>query len=179
MTAALATQAFFAPMLIWLGSLLLLAGQLGILHFVETRVVVGILDRKLVTYFIATFGFGALYYYITRFAAPLIAALFPEHSKNAETTASVMLGAWALACTGIAFHYSMDVSKFGGRRLLRFPKSIYESDPIIVRHLWIKLFNVVNFTPHAISHAFPAISSWSLPHRRQNPRAGYSHLDCA
>ncbi|MGC5032199.1 hypothetical protein [Micromonospora sp. DT229] len=140
--------AFVSPFGIWLLSLALLAGQLLFLLFVETRLASGIIDRKLSDYLLAIFGIGALIQYDGSIALPLVTSIYPEHLREeVRESAIALLGGLSLFSMATAFHYSIShVTKFRGRSLLVFPADIYKKDPVGVRKLWIKIFNLIGLT---------------------------------
>jgi hypothetical protein len=143
---------FMLPFALWLLTFAVLAIQILFLLFFETRVASGILDRKFSDYALAALGVAALLQYDQVIALPLMTSVYPEQMRSgAREILVVFLAGFSMLSAGIAFHFSIShVTRFKGRSLLVFPQDVYEKDPISVRQLWIKIFNLIGLTSMVI-----------------------------
>ncbi|MBB5115453.1 hypothetical protein FHU28_005292 [Micromonospora echinospora] len=157
MTVGRAVLLLLAPLLIWLLSLVLLMAHLGILYFVQTRIVRGILDGKQLSLLSAMLGIAAVWEYDRKVVAPVLSAMVEPGVRHvAELWIIGILASLSLLIMGLTFHYSMTgVTKFNGRSSLIFPKPIYRNNPQVVRHLWIRLFTLNTATTFCVFALLP------------------------
>ncbi|GAA1645495.1 hypothetical protein [Actinoplanes couchii] len=162
--------AFALPSIIALATFIVLAVQILLLLFFETRIASAVLDKKPLDFILAMFAVSLSSQYVREIAGPLLAAFYPEDARE-STEQSFVFGIAAVSIfhSLVAFHYSISrVTAFKRRSLLVFPEEVYEKDPATVRQLWIKIFCLIGLTSmvlaavfHSSMYSLTGLHAWS------------------
>lgn len=129
-----------------------MAIQMAFLLFFETRIASGILDKRISDYAFAVLAVALAAQYDQHVAAPLLASFYPEHPETmVQQYFLFAIAGLSILHAGVAFHYSVShVTKFKGRSLLVFQPQVYEREPVAVRRIWIRIYNLIGLTSMAV-----------------------------